>query len=216
MLPGRRKRWFVLFLLYTTILALDLLIIELRRGPIWYGGSMANRMPLLAATFNWVFRPDLMHYVAMSDLKANQKLTLRDLTYNQQLSPVLRGYVPRNDELVGKYLANPVAAGQPIFAQNLSQSPAIKPESKTGVIDIRVAEQPKLREFLTPNSKVQIVAHAHNEHLNVEGTILTGLQDDEPSPVPTRKSEGEARKLNPTTNSGQPTATPPPDPKSKD
>ena len=216
-MPSRRiKRWLDLFLLYITVLVVGLLIIELRTGPIWHGGSIANRLPLLVAAFDWVFRPDFMRYVATTDLKANQKLTSRDLTVVQQLSPVLRDYLSKRDELIGKYLTNSVAAGQPILAQNLSQSPTVKPESRTGVVDIRVTDQPKLREFLTPNSKVRITSYAHNEQFDVEGTILTGVHDDDPSPAPRKNAERETRKLNPASNSGQPTAIPSPEPKSKD
>src|ERR1700682_340011 len=151
---GKWGRWRRLLLLYILIFFLGLLAIELRVGPIWLGGRPVERVPSLAAAFTWIFRPEQMQYVAVSNLKMNYQLQRDDLTFNPKLDKALYDYLPRREDIADQYLKSDVAAGKPVLPKNLSRNPPIEPRSNSYVVGVRFTLQPTSAKFLEPESKI--------------------------------------------------------------
>jgi hypothetical protein len=190
--PGQRNgRWgFVLF--YLAILFLGLLTIELRVGPIWGCGRLVERVPSLAAVFNWIFYSDQMGYVAVSDLKVNHHLQPEDLTINPKLDRALHDFVPKPGDIVDRYLRSDLAAGSPVLPQNLSRTSVIAPRSDSYVVGVRLGLQPTSTRLLEPDSKIVLTPLNSTEKL--DGTIVSGRWE---KPFPSTTKTTEVDKQNP-------------------
>jgi hypothetical protein len=199
------KRWDYA-LIYIAILLIGLFTVELRVGPIWSSGRLAQRVPLLVAAFNWIFRPDQMQYAAVSDLKVNHQIHPYDLTFHPQLDKVLCNYLPRLEDITDKYLKSEVAAGKPVLLQNLSQAPKIKPQSNSYVVGVRLGIQSTSSKFLEPESKVVLAPLNSTERL--QGTVVGGTWEKPSAPSAAKTSETDKKKTESNASSNQPSPRP--------
>jgi hypothetical protein len=203
---GRRsRRWRGVLLLYLLIFLLGLFAIELRVGPIWKSGRFVERMPSLAAAFNWTFCPEQMRYVAVSDLKMNHQLQRDDLAFPPTLDKALYDYLPRREDVVDQYLRSDVSAGKPILPQNLSRDPMIEPVPNSYVVGVRLVLQPASAKLF--ESKAGIVLTPVNSPEKFEGTIVSGHWE-KPSPSPTNRGATDKNKPKAEKGADQPSPSP--------
>jgi len=173
-------KWFVLA--YVAVVIVDWFVIELRAGPVWRNGEIADRMPLFIA----VFHPERMQYVATSDMNMNHQLIRSDFTF-PTISDVFYNYLPRIDDIKGKYLKREITAGQPVLLKDLSPAPLIDPQPDTYTVNIRLSKQAIPKGFLEPRSTVVIVPKDSTDKL--QGTVLSSTWEKAPSPLPTKSSD---------------------------
>jgi hypothetical protein len=175
-------KWRSFVLAYIAVMIVDWFAIELRAGPVWCNGKIADRMPLLIA----IFHPERMQYVATTDIKMNHQLLRSDFTF-PTISEVFYNYLPRVDEIKGKYLKKDITAGNPILLTDLSPAPLIDPQPNTYTVNIRLSKQAIPKAFLEPKSTVSIAPKDSTDKL--EGTVLSSTWDEAPSPSPAKSSD---------------------------
>jgi hypothetical protein len=184
----RIRRWHIILFLYLLIFVIGLFAIELRVGPIWQNGRFVERIPSLAAAFNWAFFPEQMRYVAVSDLKMNHQLQRDDLAFPPTLDKALHDYLPEREDLLDQYLRSDVSAGRPILPQNLSRDPVIEPVPTSFVLGVRLTLEPASAKLL--ESKAGVVLSPVNSTEKFQGTIVSGRwEKPSPSPANTRESD---------------------------
>lgn len=200
-------KWRDYWLSYFLLLLFGLVVVEMRVGPIGLNGRFVERVPSLAAAFNWIFRPEQMRYVAVSDLKRNHHLQREDFTFHPELDNALYVYLPEPEDIVDQYLTSDVAGGQPLLPKNLSRGPVIRPDSRSYIVAMRLDLQPSSAKFFEPESKIVLVPANSTEKL--EGTVVSGRWD---KPVAATPVEAARKKPEPSPQRSPPeaaTATPP-------
>ncbi len=177
-------KWFVLA--YVAVVIVDWVAIEVRTGPVWRNGKIAERMPLFVVVYNCVLHPERMQYVATSDMKMNHQVLRSDFTF-PTISETFYNYLPRIDDIKGKYLKREITAGQPVFLKDLSPAPLIDPQPDTYTVNIRLSKQAIPKGFLEPRSIVVIAPRDSNDKL--QGTVLSSTWEEAPSLLPTKSSD---------------------------
>jgi hypothetical protein len=176
-------RWPAAAFVYFLILVFGLITIEARAWANNPGRGFVARVPLLVAAYNWIFRPERMQYIAVTDLKANHKIGPGDLT---QLDKFFCDYLPSLKDIEGKYLKSAVAAGGPVLLENLSEAPTVEPRSDSWIVSVRLKLDPDAEKLMQPDLDVAVIP---KNSAQLQGTIVNRSAD----PALTKTAEGDKK-----------------------